>query len=179
LRAGVVDCDGGEDVGIRTFQDHVVGVVGEDDFTAPDCEDAGGRIETVPPEPHPNRCIGPVFVQPSGMDSGAGALLMAPDPRFNTLGLPTEVSVDVGPCSMHQDRELTPFGFVSARYTVQIAHPNALPGDSFVHAEDGENFSCANWDQENGAGRLVLSLGAIHGAGGGLIDVVTVFELED
>jgi hypothetical protein len=177
-RAGVVDCDGGEDLGISTFQDHVVGIVGEDGFTAQDCDDAEGRIETAQ-DPHPARCISSVFVQPSGMDSGPGALLMAPDPRFTTFGLPAQVSIDFGPCSTHQNSELTLFGFVSARYSVEIAHPNAQPGDSLVHVEDGESLSCANWSQEDGPGRLILSLGAIHGAGGGLIDLVTVFELDD
>jgi len=183
IRAGVIDCDGGEDLGVSTFQDHVVGVVGQNGFTAQDCEDAGGRIETTPPEPHGGTCIGPVFVQPSGVgDSGPGALLMAPnpDPEINTVGVPALVSVDFGPCSTHAEREPTLFGFVSARYVVQIENPNGMPGDPpFNHQEDGENFSCANWDQENGPGRLILSLGAIHGGGGGLIDLVTVFELDD
>ena len=43
LRAGVVDCDGGDDLGISTFQDHVVGVVGENGFTAENCTAADGR----------------------------------------------------------------------------------------------------------------------------------------
>jgi hypothetical protein len=177
-RAGVVDCDGGEDLGISTFQDHVLGVV-DGEFTSQECEAASGRIETAL-EPHPDTCIGPVLVQPSGLDSGPGALLMVPNhPQFNTVGLPAEVSVEAGPCSTHQNPEPTLFGFVSARYGVEIAHPNGMPGDSLVHVEDGENLSCANWDQEDGPGRLILSLGAIHGGGGGLIDLVTVFQLDD
>jgi hypothetical protein len=179
VRAGVVDCDGGDDLGISTFQDHVVGVVGENGFTAENCAAVDGRIETAQ-EPHPNTCISPIFVQPSGVpDSGPGALLMAPDPRFATLGVPAQVSVDVGPCSTHGESESTLFGFVSAQYRVEIADPNGIMGDSLIQVDNGENLSCANWDQENGPGRLVLALGAIHGAGGGLIDLVTVFELDD
>jgi hypothetical protein len=106
---------------------------------------------------------------------------MAPNPApgINTNGVPALVSLAVGPCSTHETFEPTLFGFVSARYTVQIVNPNALPVDPFVHQEDGENLSCANWDQEDGPGRLVLGLAALHGAGNGLIDVVTVFELDD
>lgn len=178
-RAGVVDCDGGSDLGISTFQDHVLGVVGENDFTAQDCEGADGRIETEF-EPHPNTCIGPVLVQPSDMDSGPGALLMVPNhPLFKTVGLPAQVSIQSGSCSIEHEGEPTLFGFVSARYTVQIGNANAMAGNTFTHQEDGEQFSCANWAQEDGSGRLILGLGAMHGASEGLGDLVTVFMLDD
>lgn len=181
VRAGIVDCNGGQDLGISTSQNHVVGIVGENKFTAQACEDEGGMIEAAQ-DPHPNRCIGPVFVQPSGvLDSGEGALLLAPNPApgINTAGVPALVSVDFGPCSTHENSELTLFGFVSADYIVQIVNPNALPAEPFVHRENGENLSCANWDQEDGQGRLVLGLAVLHGASEGLFDVVTVFELDD
>ena len=101
-------------------------------------------------------------------------------PAFNTFGIPAEVSVESGPCSLEQDREPTLFGFVSARYTVQIGDPNGgTSGGTFSHQADGENLSCATWGQEDGPGRLVLGLGAIHGASEGVADLVTVFVLDD
>jgi hypothetical protein len=52
-----------------------------------------------------------------------------------------------------------------------------MPGNLFAHDEVGENFSCSNWMQENGPGRLVLSVPAVHG--GVDQDLITVFVLDD
>lgn len=175
--AGVIDCDGGTDLGVKTTQDHNVGVVGVSGFTAQECSQQGGIVEG-PGDPHPDVCNGPVTVEPSGQgDSGSGAMLIAPSQQFGTLGIPAEVSVEPGPCESHTAPQLQVFGFVSDFYRVDILDADNQPNSTLRHDEEGENFDCASFAQENGPGRLVLSVGALHG--GGAIDLVTVFELDD
>ena len=42
VNAGVLACNGGVDLSVRSEQDHNIGVVGVDDFTALQCAAAGG-----------------------------------------------------------------------------------------------------------------------------------------
>jgi hypothetical protein len=175
--AGVLACNGGYDLGVSSAQDHNVGVVGADGFTAQDCADAGGVVEAAS-DPHPGVCNGPVDILPSPeQDSGSGALLIAPDARFATEGLPAEVTIDTGPCDTHGAGDPTLFGFVSGVSRATIADADNAADAILQHDEDGESFSCAQWMQENGPGRLVLSVPAVHGADSG--DIVTVFVLDD
>jgi hypothetical protein len=175
--AGVLACNGGFDLGVTSTQDHDIGVVGVNGFTEGECLAAGGTVEQ-PDDPHPGTCNGPVGVGPSGVaSSGAGALLLAPDASFGTVGLPTEVSIALGPCEQHPVGDPTVFGFVSGLSRAEILDANAMPGNVFAHDEVGENFSCSNWMQENGPGRLVLSVPAVHG--GVDQDLITVFVLDD
>ena len=177
IRAGVLACSGGHDLGVTSAQDHNIGVVGVGGFTAQECTDAGGGVEA-PADPHPGVCNGPVDILPSPeADSGIGALLIAPDARFETEGLPAEVTIDTGPCDTHGVGDPTLFGFVSGVSRASIADANNVSGAAFQHDEDGENFSCAQWMQENGPGRLVLSVPAVHGSTSG--DLITVFILDD
>jgi len=175
--AGVLACNGGVDLGVSSSQDHNIGVVGVNGFTADACTAAGGTVES-PTDPHPGVCNGPVEIGPSPeADSGVGALLIAPDGRFGTQGLPAEVTVDVGPCDTHGPGEPTLFGFVSGVSRATIFDANNVSGVTFQHDEKGENFSCPQWMQENGPGRLVLSVPAVHGSTSG--DLITVFVLDD
>jgi hypothetical protein len=175
--AGVLACNGGFDLGVTSTQDHNIGVVGVDGFSAGDCLAAGGEVEQAD-DPHPGTCNGPVEVGPSGVvSSGAGALLLAPDADFGTVGLPTEVSIALGPCSQHPPGDPTVFGFVSGLSRAEILDANDQAGSVFAHDEIGENFSCADWRRENGPGRLVLSVPAVHG--GVDQDLITVFVLAD
>ena len=175
--AGVLACNGGFDLGVRSTQDHQIGTVGVEGFTEDDCTAAGGTLEDADAA-HPGVCNGPVTVGPSGeFDSGVGALLIAPDSRFDVQGLPAETTIAPGPCAEHGPGTPTTFGFVSGLSRAEIHDSNAVPDNLFQHDERGENFSCANWNQENGPGRLVLSVPAVHGAG--TEDLITVFVLED
>jgi hypothetical protein len=176
FNAGVIACNGGVDLGVRTNQDHNIGLVG-DGLTAGACVGLGGSVEG-PADPHPGVCNGPVRVFTSGEgDSGAGAVLIAPDGRFETTGLLGTVSVQPGPCDLHQNPQPATFGFVSSLYRVEIIDADNSPEAILLHDERGEPFSCAQFTQENGPGRLVLGVGALHGANGS--DVVTVFDLDD
>jgi hypothetical protein len=179
FNVGVIACNGGIDLGVRTTQDHRIGVVGVSGFTAAACAAASGTVEG-PADPHPGVCNGPVSVTLSGEgNSGAGAVLIAPDGRFSpaTTGLLGQISVQPGPCDTHQGSQQAVLGFVSSLYRVDILDADAIPGATLRHDARGEAFSCAQFTQENGPGRLVLGVGALHGAGG--LDVVTVFDLDD
>jgi hypothetical protein len=175
--AGVLACKGGFDLGITASQDYNIGTVDVNGFTAADCTATGGTVEG-PTDPDPGVCNGPVVVGPSPeTDSGVGALLIAPDDRFGTNGLPAEVTVDVGPCSQHGQGEPAVFGFVSGVSRATILDANNVHGAVLQHDERGENFSCPMWMQENGPGRLVLSVPAVNGSTMG--DLITVFVLDD
>lgn len=175
--AGILACAGGFDLGIASAQDHDIGEVGVAGFTADDCAAAGGTVEG-PQSPHPGVCNGPVTVGPSGVaDSGAGALLLAPDGDFGTVGVPATASVDFGPCDQHGAGEPTVFGFVSGLSRATITDAGREPGRILQHDEIGENFSCQNWRAENGPGRLVLGVPAVDG--GAEDDLITVFVLDD
>jgi len=172
--AGVLACNGGVDLGVSSSQDHNIGVVGVDGFTADDCAAQSGLVEV---GPHPGVCNGPVGLLASPEpDSGVGALLLAPDPRFDAHGLPAAISFEPGPCAEHGPGAPTVFGFVSGAARAEIANANNEPGVLLAHQLEGENFSCAGWTTENGPGRLVLAVPAVHGAGD---DVITVFVLDD
>lgn len=175
--AGVLACNGGFDLGITASQDHNIGIVGVNGFTADDCSAAGGTVETAS-DPHPGVCNGPIEIGPSPeADSGVGALLLAPDARFGTQGLQAEVTIDFGPCSQHGAGEPTVFGFVSGVSRAEILDANKVAGAVLAHDEHGENFSCPMWTQENGPGRLVLSVPTLDGSASG--DLITVFVLDD
>lgn len=175
--AGVLSCSGGVDLGITSTQDHYLGTVGVDDFSEADCIALDGFVEEGN-QPHPDVCNGPIMVGPSPEpDSGVGALLIAPDARIGTQGLPAEFSFEAGPCAQHQARSMTVFGFVSGISRATILDANAALGSVLQHDAEGENFSCQNWMQENGPGRLVIAVPAVHGAGAQ--DLITVITLDD
>lgn len=175
--AGVLACNGGVDLGVTSIQDHNIGEVGVDNFTSMDCTTASGRVEDAS-SPHENVCNGPVSVGPSNiLDAGPGALLLAPDSDFATVGLPATASVDFGPCDGHGPGDPTVFGFVSARSRATILNAGNQQGAVLEHDEFGENFSCDQWMVEDGPGRIVLSVPAVDG--GASSDLITVFVLDD
>jgi hypothetical protein len=175
-KAGVLSCSGGVDLGISSTQDHNIGTVGVNGFTADDCTAAGGTVEGAS-DPHPGVCNGPVEIGLSGVDSGVGALLIAPDDRFGTQGLPAEVTLASGPCDSQAAGEPALFGFTTGVSSATITDANNVSGDTLTHSETGENFSCPMWTQQDGPGRLVLSVPAVDGSADG--DVITVFVLSD
>jgi hypothetical protein len=175
--AGVLACNGGFNLGVTSTQDHNIGTVGANGFTADDCTAAGGTVEGAT-DPHPGVCNGPIEIGPSPEpDSGVGALRIAPDATFGTQGLPAEVTIDFGLCNQHGVGEPTVFGFVSGISRAEIRDANNVPEAVFQHDERGENFSCPLWMQENGPGRLVLSVPTLDGSASG--DLITVFVLDD
>lgn len=175
--AGVLDCDGGSNLDLRAMQDHHIGEVGVNGFTEADCAGAGGTVEAAD-APHPGVCNGPLEIQSTGDgDSGAGALQVGFDVA-GLQGLPVELTVEAAlPCGDEGPGVATSFGFVTGLFRAVIDDVDDTVGSSLVHDETGENFSCWNWSQENGPGRLVVGLPALHGFAGA--DLISVFVLDD
>jgi hypothetical protein len=177
INAGVLACNGGYDLGVTSAQDHNIGVVGMNGFTAAQCSAAAGTVES-PDDPHPNVCNGPLEIGASpAADSGPGALLIAPDGRFGTEGLPAEISIDFDSCATHGPGDMTVLGFVSGIARADILDANNVADALLRYDEDGENFSCAAWTQENGPGRLVFSIPAVHGSTAG--DLIIAIVMDD
>jgi len=178
LRAGVLDCDGRSDLGITASQDHNVGEVGLDGFTENDCALVGGTLESAE-SLHPNVCNGSLQISGSGeADSGAGALEIRFDEMRNLQGLPVELTVEAAlPCGDEGEGTITVLGLVSALSRATILDVDNTPDANFTHELSGENFSCRNWIQENGPGRLVIALPTLHGLVGA--DMISVFVFDD
>ncbi|MBI4518928.1 MAG: hypothetical protein HY699_24315 [Deltaproteobacteria bacterium] len=111
LNAGAIACKGQQDFSFSVAVDHVAGVVGENDFTAEQCQAMCGPIGCGTVEgaddPHPNVCNGPVSAG-VGMrgDSGRGAVALAPDPETEEGGLQFELSfVKPGACRNNENQE--------------------------------------------------------------------------
>src|SRR5690606_2828086 len=104
-------------------------------------------------------------------------LLLAPDARFGTQGLPVELSVALGSCASHTTRTQTVLGLVSSLSRAVIHDANAEPDAVLEHDARGEAFSCQDWRTENGPGRLVLAVPAVHGAI--TDDLITVYTFDD
>jgi hypothetical protein len=177
-RAGIIDCDGGSDLGIAALQDHHLGEVGVDGFSADDCAAAGGTVETAD-DPHPNVCNGPLEIGPSGeADSGPGAVEIAFDDARGIQGLPVEITVESAlPCGDEGEGTRTVLTLVSALSRATILDVDNKLGETFTDEERGEAFSCRDWGQENGPGRLVVALPALHGFIGA--DMISVFSFDD
>jgi hypothetical protein len=177
-KAGIIDCDGGIDLGISAQQDHHLGEVGVDGFSAEDCADAGGSVETAD-DLHPNVCNGPLEMDVSGEnDSGPGAVKIAFDDAGGIQGLPVELTVESAlPCGDEGEGTRTVLALVSALSRATILDVDDKLGETFTDEERGENFSCRAWVEENGPGRLVVALPALHGFVGA--DMASVFRFDD
>lgn len=176
VAAGVVDCDGNTNLGITIRQDHRIGIVNQD-FTAGECTDAGGTVETGS-LPHPQVCNGPLTVEPSANpDSGPGAVFIAPDPFFNVNGLPVQLTFESGEeCTGEGSGFTGVLPLLSSNVRTEILHVDN-GSDPLVYDNPGENFSCPSWTQEGGPGRLILSFPTLHGAAGA--DLINVFVFDD
>jgi hypothetical protein len=183
LDAGLIDCDGGAELGTDTSQDHNIGVVGVDGFTAEDCAAAGGTVEPAE-SPHPQVCNGPVVVgRRVGVDAGAGAVVIGPDAVLGTQGLPAEVSI-LAPgaeCADGPRGSAQPLGLISGPSGTRIFNRDNQRGQTLPYENPGENFSCAAWSQEDGPGKLILTIPTLHGivVQGSILDVINIFVLDD
>ena len=148
-RAGVLACNGGVDLGVSSAQDHNIGTVGMDGFTAQDCDAAGGTVEA------PERSA-------SGRVQRAGRHPAVARGRFRRRRPADRARRplrDRGTARGGDDRARCPcdtmaranrplFGFVSGVSRATITDANNAAGAIFQHDEDGENFSCPLWMQE-------------------------------
>lgn len=203
LRAGFVACAGGFSVGLSVRQNHRLGEVGhctagvrsgeecagDDDcdgepcFDADDCVARGGRVEG-PSEPHAGVCNGPVQGEPLSGQSGAGAVLILPDPADGfTRGLPVEIfNEEATPCGDEEAPGMTTaIALTSGIVQVEVTNLNNQPNEVSSHQVSGENFSCMSWQEEDGPGTLVLGLPGLDvpAVDDRLLDVLTFFVWQD
>jgi len=180
--AGILACGGGLDLGLHLRRDHNIGVVGVNGFTAADCTAAGGTVES-PNAPHPGVCNGAIIGAASGSNSGVGALSIVPNPAAGLQGLPAEVRLESGlPCGDEGVPPLlTNLPLTSGTSSADILDVNNLLGQTLSYQEAGENFSCPSWTEEEGPGRLVLSVPLLDSVtpGTAATDLIAVFVLDD
>lgn len=201
--AGLVACGGGFAWGLQLTQDHNIGVAGAcsggerdglacaaDDecpgglcFDAARCAAAGGTLE--PPDGvFPGVCNGPLAGTLLPGDSGAGAVLISPDPGTGlTVGLPVAVVNEQAlPCGDEPEASgmSTAFALTSGRGRAEVLDFNNQPGAVLSYEVSGENFSCTDWTREDGPGVLVLSSPLLNTlAAGADTDIITSFVLDD
>jgi hypothetical protein len=182
IGAGIVDCNGGTAVGYDLTYDHNVGVVGQDGFTAQQCTAAGGVVED---EPHPGVCNGGPVVGTSTVDTGPGGLIIAELPQLGNPGflvrITTETSLpcgDEGPPTFEGALPLT-----TGRIAVSVTDAGDTPGARLSAETVGSNFSCLEFEEENGPGTLTLgtvTYDLVPASFPGLtLDVITAFSLDD
>jgi len=131
-------------------------------------------------DPHPGVCNGPLTANQLGGDTGPGELIFAPvsDSRFPELaGFPAELTVERAfPCGNEGPGDRITFAFTSGRSRCTIENFSNMSGVALSLDSQGENFSCADWTNEKGPGRVVLSAPALHQNSGS--DVITSFAFD-
>ena len=236
--AGAVACNGNFSFGVGIAQNHHIGQLGVDGFTAEACTAGDGHIESPnqicaggkvgevcrtnadcntttstddgacglsasactqgragacradadcdidpvaedgvcgTPGPHPGVCNGPLRAGQLPGDSGPGALVLAPNDQFNLNGLPVKLRIQSSlPCVDPGDVPAMPFALTSGTARGTIENFSNDVGQTLNFELRGENFSCSDWQNPAGPGRLVLVAPALdQNPGGG--DVVTGF----
>lgn len=176
--AGALACAAGEPADVEVSVDHVLGRVGIDGFDEEDCLAVGGTVEGGA-DPHPGACNGPVEVRAGvGAPAVPGTVVLAPDPERGWAGVPARISVESEPpCGDEGGSTETVLALVSTTTRVRIEDPNAADGAALESEVAGEAFDCGAWGEEDGPGRLVFAVPALHGFAGA--DVVTAFVFDD
>jgi len=180
--AGLIDCNGGTAFGYSLVYDHDLGVVGEAGFTAQQCTAAGGVVED---SPHAGVCNGPPVVGPSTADTGPGGLVIAELAQLGNPGflvrITTETSLpcgDEGPPTFEGALPLT-----TGTIAVSLEDADDVPGGQLSAATTGSNFSCLDFEEENGPGTLTLGTVTYDlqpaNFPGLSLDVITAFSLDD
>jgi hypothetical protein len=142
-----------------------------------DCDTTPGTEDGVcgSPQPHPGVCNGPLNASQGSADSGKGAVVIAPNPQFALAGLPVRLSVQSTlPCVDPGPGSALTFALTSDANVATLINFSNMLGDTVTATNRGENFSCADWQNPSGPGKLVLNAPAIdQNPNGG--DVVTGF----
>ena len=145
---------------------------------------ADGDCDTTPaaedgvcgsPRPHPGVCNGPLNASQGTTDSGKGAVVIAPNPQFSLTGLPVRLSIQSDlPCVDPGPGSAITFALTSDANVATLMNFSNMLGDTVTATNRGENFSCTDWQNPNGPGKLVLNAPAIdQNPNGG--DIVTGF----
>jgi len=236
MSAGILGCNGGANVSFSLNEDHHLGQVGVNGFTAAQCAAMQGHVEvpysacsagiidqacsmdsdcdTAPGAgdgacenfpsvctagkvgtpcqknaeckmgstagqcgmPHGGVCNGPLVPEVGTEDSGAGELLIAPnpDPRVGTNGMPIEIGFETAlPCGDEGPGMASPFALTTGHSSSLVSNANNMLGHTLPFDTQGENFDCYDW-QSNNKGGLVISAPALDQRPIG--DVATIFN---
>jgi hypothetical protein len=134
-----------------------------------DCDTAPGEEDGVcgTPKPHPGVCNGPLVGSQGPIDGDPGAVVIAPNTVPPLSGLPVRLSIQSTlPCVDPGPGATITFALTSGQATSKIDHFSN--GDETETAVSrGENFSCRDWQNPNGPGKLVLNAPALDQVPGG------------
>jgi hypothetical protein len=130
-------------------------------------------------------CNGPPVVGTSTLDTGPGGLIIAELPQLENPGflvrITTETSLpcgDEGPPTFEGALPLT-----TGRIAVSVTDAGDTPGARLSAETSGSNFSCLEFEEENGPGTLTLgtvTYDLVPANFPGLtLDVITAFSLDD
>jgi len=182
IGAGLIDCNGGTGFGFTLTYDHNLGVVGQSGFTAEQCTAAGGVVAD---GPNAGVCNGPPVVGTDTTDTGPGGMLMAAIPAlgnpFFQARVTTETALpcgDEGPPTYEGQLPLT-----TGTVSVTILDLDNAPGARLSASTTGKNFSCLDFEEENGPG--TLTFGSVvydlqpANFPGLAVDVITAFSFDD
>ena len=153
------------------------GNTGEDCRADADCDTTPGAEDGVcgTTKPHPGVCNGPLVGSQGPIDSDPGAVVIAPNTVPALSGLPVRLSIQSTlPCVDPGPGAAITFALTSGMATSKIDHFSN--GDETVSPppNKGQNFSCTDWQNPNGPGKLVLNAPALdQNPGGG--DIITGF----
>ena len=109
-------------------------------------------------------------------DSGPGAVVIAPNSQFNLVGIPMRLSIQSDlPCVDPGPGSTITFALTSGETRSTLDNFSNQLGQTVTTTLRGENFSCTDWRNPNGPGKLVLLAPAVdqNPMGG---DVVTGFN---
>lgn len=139
------------------------GKTGQECRNAGDCDTAAGADDGIcgPQDPHPGACNGPLSISQVGGDSGAGAVVIAPNPGLGLNGLPAVLSIEQAlPCGDEGAGQAQGFAMTTGIARTTVRHFSASDTD-LVFEQHGENLSCSNWATGTG-GRFVLGFPTLH-----------------
>jgi hypothetical protein len=202
--AGLVDCDGGAALGLALTQDRNVGVVGacaggsaeglacdgngdcpeSSCFAIADCAAAGGTLEG-DEDPYPGVCQGPLGGSTLPGDSGAGAVLLSPDPNTGiTKGIPVAIIQEqILPCGDEPNAPAfsTAIALTTGTARCTIVDYNNQAGATLSAQQTGVNFECGTWATEDGPGTLVLAAPTLNtlAVNQQPTDIITTFVFVD
>lgn len=155
------------------------GKIGQDCRADADCDTAPGADDGVcgTVKPHPGVCNGPLNGSQGTGDSGVGAVVLAPNSSSSPplVGLPVRLSIQSSlPCVDPGPGAAITFALTTGQATSVINNFSNTLGQTVTITSKGENFSCADWRNPSGPGKLILNAPALdQNPQGG--DIITGF----
>jgi len=129
---------------------------------------------------HEGVCNGPFMITQLGGDTGPGETILAPFEQdgIQLQGLPLQLIMETAlPCGDEGNGVASPFALTSGQSETTILHANA---DDTAMRDlqhfSGTNFSCRDWQNTNGPGKLVLSAPLLDAPMVG--DAITTFTFD-